>query len=151
VPGVNIETGLGQAILTVDHILERRFEHRLAVWEGLRSELEAAAVAINALERAYVALLVEIEDILRSLEPSVERIEDVVKQVHAFLHNSGLLDRLEQLAGVVEGAALHPGLQHTIAPRTSSIRTAVGGMSRQSTQTSLPRSDMPWANRRTKA
>lgn len=102
---IAIDLDIGSTLQAIDVILSRRYSDRATVWDFLSYDLEAVAFAIAGLDRMYLRILAEVEDVVSEPKPSPERIKDVIAQANMHCTDGRLSPRLAEWRGIIESTA----------------------------------------------
>lgn len=109
---IAIDVGIANTLRAIDEIMMRRGCEKATVWDSLADKLQAVLLTVGDLDRMYFALLAEIEDIFEQLEPSPERINEVIGQARRYCTDEKLTLCLVEWRGAIHAAAFNDTLKH---------------------------------------
>ena len=108
---IALDLDIGNTIKVIDDILAARGDRQKTVWEYLSDRLQAVSVAVGDLDRWYLALLADLEEVFAEPEPSFERIEAAIRRGDAYCSDGRLALALSEWCGAIEAAAFSDVLQ----------------------------------------
>jgi len=121
---IAVDVGIGDTLRAINEILARRESERATVWESLEHQLQAVSLTVGDVDRMYLTLLAEIEDIFMQPPPSGERITAVIGQATTYCIDGRLTLHLAEWRAAIQGAAFNRALKHRrYRPLASALRS----------------------------